>query len=184
MKKKQNHQANATVAMKLWTRAQALKAVPYLRAVSRSLREHWLTVRQARLSVERLDARPGPLDGPGRFLREELKREAEVALGQFEEAMNELMDLDVYSIDPGRGFALIPFIEGKELAWFVFDLFAPHGLVAWRFDSDPTETRRPLAETFDLDRSPALGAAEVDVLMSRTGATTDEWPAAPGNMRR
>ena len=102
MKNKKNQTATATINVRLWTHAQALKAVPYLRAIVGSLREHWLAMRQARLQSQRMDARPGRLKRHERFLREELDREADFAQEQLEEAIHELAAMDVYSIDPAR----------------------------------------------------------------------------------
>ena len=41
--------------MRLWTHSQASKAIPYIRSVTRSLREYWLKMRRARLQTERID---------------------------------------------------------------------------------------------------------------------------------
>jgi hypothetical protein len=57
-----------------------------------------------------------------------------MAEGHFNEALRELEALDVYCLDPAKGLALIPFRQGDDLAWFVFDLFAPQGLDGWRFE--------------------------------------------------
>jgi hypothetical protein len=63
---------------------------------------------------------------------------------QLEETFDELEAIDVECLDPAQGLALIPFGKGDELAWYVFDLFSPHGLEAWRLHDDPLETRRLL----------------------------------------
>ena len=44
--------------------------------------------------------------------------------------------LDV-SLDPACGLALIPFCQAGELAWFLFDLFAPQGVAGWAFTPTP-----------------------------------------------
>ena len=44
-----HQEAEENSAMRMWTHAEAVNAVPYLRAIVRSLREHWLQARQARL---------------------------------------------------------------------------------------------------------------------------------------
>ena len=153
--------------MRLWTHSQASKAIPYIRSITQSLREHWLKMRRARLQAERIDARPGRLDRQLRMMRDQFSWEAKLARIQFEEALSELMALDVYSLDPVRGLALIPFSKGDELAWFIFDLFAPEALVAWQLDADSPETRRPLVELLELNLSPKLPVADIDFLMSR-----------------
>jgi hypothetical protein len=65
---------------------------------------------------------------------------------QLEDTLDDLKAIDVYCLDPAEGLALIPFGKGDELAWYVFDLFAPQGLEAWRFHGDPLEMRRPLEQ--------------------------------------
>lgn len=144
MSEQRNQEAEATIALRLWTYAEAVKAVPYLRSIVRSLREHWLEAQRARLQVRRIDARPGRPDRQTLLWREAAEREAERAEESLEETLNELLALDVYGLDPVKGLALIPFRQGDDLAWFIFDLFAPHGLAGWRFQADPLETRRQL----------------------------------------
>jgi hypothetical protein len=56
----------------------------------------------------------------------------------------ELAVLDVYSHDPVKGHALIPFVHDEQLAWYFFDLFDAEPFRFWRFQSDPDETRRPV----------------------------------------
>jgi hypothetical protein len=112
----------------------------------RSLREYSLEWQRARLRVRRIDARPGRPDRQLLIMRAEASRDEEKAKERFEETLNELLALGVWSLEPAKGLALIPFQQGKELAWFVFDLFAPGGLEAWRFHADPLATRRPLVE--------------------------------------
>ena len=79
---------------------------------------------------------------------------------------------------------MIPFEQGKDLAWYVFDLFDRYGTATWRFDNDPPETRRPIAEEYELDRSPSLRATDVDALMSKAAEESGEWPATPGSAKR
>jgi hypothetical protein len=57
-----------------------------------------------------------------------------------------MVEFSIYGIDPASGLAGIPSLHDKTLAWLIFDLFDPQGLVAWRLHSDPLETRRPLAD--------------------------------------
>jgi hypothetical protein len=134
------------VTLRMWTYAQAMKAVPYLRVLMRSLREQWLELRQFQQKVQQIDARPGRADRQVLIAREEAARQAARAEESMSETLSELTALDVYCLDPVCGLALIPFRLGDELAWFVFDLFAPRGLEAWRYHSDPLEVRRPLVE--------------------------------------
>jgi hypothetical protein len=73
-------------------------------------------------------------------------QELDQADNKVEETFDELTAIDVYCLEPAQGLALIPFGKGDKLAWFVFDLFSPQGLEAWRFHSDPLEMRRPLGQ--------------------------------------
>jgi hypothetical protein len=149
MRKPRRREREPIITLRLWTHAEAVTALPYLRSIARSLREHWLAAQRARLQARRIDVRAGRPDRRTLLLRAEAGREAELAEERFEESLNELMALDVYCLDPAQGLAMIPFRHGDELAWFVFDLFAPQGLEAWRFHADPLETRRPLVEDLD-----------------------------------
>ena len=135
--------------MRLWPHAEAVKALPYLRSIVASLREHWLAWHRAGLQVQRLDSRPGRPERHALIARAEAAREADQAEDHFNEALRELEALDIYCLDPAGGVALIPFHQGEDPAWFVFDLFAPLGLDGWRFHADPLETRRKLADKQD-----------------------------------
>jgi hypothetical protein len=130
----------------LWTYEAALSAVPYLRAVVRSLREHWLHVQSVRRQIQRLDSRPGRPDRQALTGASAAVGELDQAVIRLEETFVELKAIDVYCIDPVNGLAMIPFGKGDELAWYVFDLFSPQGLEAWRFHGDPLEMRRPLEQ--------------------------------------
>jgi hypothetical protein len=149
MRKQRNQEPEFTITLRLWTYAEAVKALPYLRAIVRSLREHWLEMQQARRQVRRMDARLGRPDRQALILRQEAGREAERAEEKLEGTLRELLALSVMCLDPAKGLAFIPFRQGDDLAWFVYDLFAPRELEAWRFHTDPLETRRPLLEPLD-----------------------------------
>jgi hypothetical protein len=146
MKKQSDHQPQPSAALHLWTYEAALSAVPYLRAVVRSLREHWLHVQSVRRQIQRLDSRPGRPDRQTLIWRAAAVKELDQADMRLGESFDELKAIDVYCLDPAQGLALIPFGKGDELAWYVFDLFSPQGLEAWRFHGDPLEMRRPLQQ--------------------------------------
>lgn len=146
MSKQQKQETASSTTLHLWSYADALKSVLYLRAVVRSLRVHWLELQRARRQIQRLDARPGRPDRQALIQRLEATRDVEQAQAELDETLAELKVLNIYCLDPVQGLALIPFGHGAELAWFVFDLFAPQGLEAWRFHGDPLETRRPLMQ--------------------------------------
>jgi hypothetical protein len=146
MRKQGDQQPEPSAALHLWTYEAALRAVPYLRAVLRSLREHWLHVQSARRQIRRLDARPGRPDRQTLIRRAATVQQLGQADIELEETFDELRAVDVYCLDPAKGLALIPFGNGDELAWYVFDLFSSQCLEAWRFHGDPLEMRRPLEQ--------------------------------------
>jgi hypothetical protein len=148
--REQHHQQAETISeLQFWTDTKTVRALPYLRAVVHSLREHWLEMQQARQQIRRLDARPGRADRQALLLREEAGREAELAKERFEETLGELMALGVYCRDPAKGLVLIPLHKGDAVTWLVFDLFAPHGQEFSRFHADPLETQRAPVEKLD-----------------------------------
>src|SRR5262249_19180544 len=135
--------------MRLWTYAEVVRALPYLRTIARSLRDEWLAIQLAHQQLRRLDARPGR---PGRqtlLLREAISGEAELAAERFKETLRELMALGAFCRDPVNGLVLVPCQEGNELAWFVFDLFAPLGQELSRFHAAPSGSRGTLVEKLD-----------------------------------
>jgi hypothetical protein len=74
MRKQRHEEAKETNKLRLWTHAEAVKVVPYLRSIVRSLREHWLEWQRVSLQVRRLDSRPGRPDRQALILRAEAVR--------------------------------------------------------------------------------------------------------------
>jgi len=146
MKRKRQQKKRPMRMIKLWDYPRAHKALPYLRSVAQSLRDHWLEAQGKRLEVHRLSKRPGRPDRTAILAGERAAQEKTEAEDRFTDALNELMGIDVYLLDPVRGVAFIPFQKQDELAWFIFDLFDSDNLKSWRFHQDPLETRRPIAE--------------------------------------
>lgn len=149
MKKQRDQETETAVTLRLWTYEDAVKAVPYLRSLTQSLRDGWLEMRQAQEQVRRIEARPGRADRDSLIQLDETNREIDRTEAKLEETMHEMLALSAYCVDPAAGLAVIPFLRGESLAWFVFELFDPKGLIAWRLYSDPLEMRRPLT---DLDQ--------------------------------
>lgn len=149
MKRNRKKKERPVRVIKLWTYPQANKALPYLRSVAGSLREHWLEAQNKRNEVKRLDDRKGRPDFARLVARQNADTGKSEAEDRFSEALNELMGIDVYLLDPVQGVAFIPFKKGDNLAWFVFDLFDNEGLKTWRFHEDPIEMRRPIAEVLE-----------------------------------
>ncbi|MBI3860832.1 MAG: DUF2203 family protein [Planctomycetia bacterium] len=131
--------------LRLWSYAEAVDALPYLCVLTRALRDDWVSMHQARLVCQRaleISRRPNRED---LVRREEASRDWHAAAQKFEETLTELSAIDVACFDPTQGLALIPFQQDGQLAWFLFDLFAPQHLTAWRFHTDPLDTQRPLS---------------------------------------
>lgn len=144
MKRRRNKEKRAMRALRLWTYDEASRAVPYLRSVVGSLREHWLEAQRQRRASELLASRPGRADRQRLLTGADLHNRQENAENRFNEALEELMRIDVYLLDPVKGVALIPFRKDDDLAWYVFDQFSTPGLSGWRFHDDPLEECRPL----------------------------------------
>lgn len=146
MKRRRRTKRNRSLrVIRLWTQPEAVKALPYVRSIVHSLREHWLDAQRKRLEAQRL----GQIARPNRkqlIATEDASAAQTKAEDAFNEALEELMGMDVFLLDPVQGVALIPFQQDEELAWYVFDWFDKAGLTAWRFHKDPLETRRPMPE--------------------------------------
>lgn len=150
MKKHPRQQPSELVQLRLWTYEEAKKGVPYLRSLVASLREKWLAARQSHRELELISKQSGRAKRADLIQLEESNRNLDQAGTQLEEVMDEMMAISLYSVDPTAGVAVIPFIHEESLAWFVFDLFDPRGLVAWRGTDDNVDSRRSLAELGDL----------------------------------
>ena len=146
MKRQPKNQTRPTRVIRLWNYPQTQKALPYFRSVVGSLRDHWLQFRSAERDLQRQAKQPGRPDRNALIANEHLQANKGVAENAFNEALHELMGMDVYLLDPVRGLAVVPFAKEEQLAWYVYDLFDPAGVAAWRFHEDPLDMRRPLAE--------------------------------------
>jgi len=144
MKRRRSQQAKDMRTLRLWSYDEAHRAVPYLRAVIASLREHWLDVQNQRRRSELLSARPGRPDKATLLASQTVHAHQERAEAHFDDAVEELTNMDVFLLDPLRGTALIPFRKKDDLAWYVYDQFDDRGLSGWRYHSDPLEQCRPL----------------------------------------
>jgi hypothetical protein len=133
--------------LQVWSLNQARAAIPYLSSVLRSMREHALQSLAGAHKARRLAEKPGRSSRTDLIAWQEAEHEARQAEARFQEAAGELEDLDVFTLDPVRGQALIPFVQEEQLAWFIFDLFDNKPFRFWRFQSDPDDTRRPITPT-------------------------------------
>ena len=103
--------------IRLWTYPQADKALPYIRSVTTSLRQHWLDARSKKQLLERLENKGGRADRDTLLAKHDAQLEHTRAEDAFSEALQELMNMDVFLLDPIRGVALIPFNKENSLAW-------------------------------------------------------------------
>jgi hypothetical protein len=158
MKKQSNATADETIALRLWTYTGAAKIVPYIHSLSQSLRDGWLELRRAQSQVRRLEARLERPDRDSLIQLEESQNDIKRAEARLEETIEEMLPLSAYCVDPAAGLVVVPTLSKETLAWFIFDLFDPQGLVGWRLHSDPLEMRRPLAE---FEQQPPVPAATV-----------------------
>jgi hypothetical protein len=110
----------------------------------RSIREHALEVRAQRRLVKRLAQKPGLPTRNDLIACQDAEQAARHADEHLRDAMEELQALDIHSLDPAQGTALVPFIQEGQLAWYIFDLFDDRPFRFWRFQSDPDTTRRHL----------------------------------------
>lgn len=133
--------------LQVWSLNQARAAIPYLSSVLRSMRDHALQALAANHKARHLAAKPGRSSRVELIAWQEAEREARSAEARFQEAAGELEDLDIFTLDPVRGQALIPFVQEEQLAWYIFDLFDNKPFRFWRFQSDPEDTRRPITPT-------------------------------------
>jgi|SRR5262245_21606917 len=157
MKRRRRTKRGTLRAIRLWTYPEAAKALPYLRSITNSLRDHWLELQSKQLDAKRLQDIPRP----GRrelIALEEASEDVRQAENKFEDALAELMKQDVFLLDPVQGLALIPFQQEEELAWYVFDGFAENAVTSWRYHKDPLETRRPMPQE-RVPEPPAMLAA-------------------------
>jgi hypothetical protein len=146
MKRQNKKNGKTQRRIHLWTFAQAQAAVPLVRSIVQSLRDSWVEALLHDRSARRLADLPGRPTRASLTAQEDERQAARRAQDKFARTLDELEDLDVFCADPLNGLAVIPFRQNDQLAWFVFDLFDDAGLLAWRYDTDPMETRHSLDE--------------------------------------
>jgi Uncharacterized conserved protein (DUF2203) len=143
--KRRRERSRPMQVMHLWDRSEVTKAVPYLRSVIGSLREHWLEMINAERRLHRSANDKAPFRRHQIIEKEKHQAERQRARDQFDDALEELIGVDVFLTDPVRGLAVIPFRKDDDVAWYCYDQFAKRGLVGWRYPNDPDEGFRPLS---------------------------------------
>jgi hypothetical protein len=146
MNRKRKGTKRSPSTIRVWTYDQACQALPYVTSVMTSLRDHWIAAQGHDRKARQLAGRPGRANRVRLLAQAEEGRAAREAHDRFQKDQDELFALDVYCLDPIRGEAVIPFIHDNQLAWFLYDLFAPDTLQYWRYHNDPLDARRPTAE--------------------------------------
>ena len=144
MKRQPKGAKERTQTIQVWTYEQAQAAVPYISSILRSLREHALEALQYYHRAKRIANRPGRPNRSAIIAQQEAEREARRADERFHDDLAELQEMDIYTLDPIQGQALVPFVYNDQLAWYIFDLFDAQPLRFWRYQSDPEDTRRPV----------------------------------------
>lgn len=143
MKRKSKDKAREK-SIQVWTYDQARGAVPYLTSVVRSLREHALEALALQRQFRLRAAKPGRHGRNDLIAQQEAERHARLAEARLQETADELHALDIFSLDPIGGLALVPFVHDEQLAWYIFDLFDSQPFRFWRYQSDTDDTRRPI----------------------------------------
>lgn len=141
--------------MHLWTWSEVAKAVPYLHSIIGSLREHWIDVLNVQRNIDKAAAQHGPAKRQHIIDMQAHQDDRHRAQTKFDDALEELNQMEVFLLDPVRGLALIPFRKGDDLAWYVFDHFTPRGVIGWRFHNDPIDECRPLENSAEPINVPA-----------------------------
>ena len=142
--KRRRERSQRMQALRLWSWSEVVKAIPYLRSVIGSLREHYVDVLAAQRQIDKANNSKGPAKRQQIIEHQSSQEEHDRAQAKFEDSLEELNRLDVFLLDPVRGLALIPFRKGDELAWYVFDHYATRGVIGWRLHNDPIDECRPL----------------------------------------
>src|SRR4051812_25437940 len=109
--------------LRLWTFEEAQAAVPYFSSIARSLREHHLEMVGKRRELQAMAERHGRPDRTALIEEQEARREMQKAEQDYQDALEELTELDAQPLDASQGTALVPFVHDDQLAWYVFDLF-------------------------------------------------------------
>ncbi len=123
MKRQPKGAKERSQTIQVWTYEQATGAAPYISSILRSLREHALEALQHYHRAKRLANRPGRPSRAAIIAQQEAEREAHRADDRFRDALDELQEMDIYTLDPIQGQALVPFVHNDQLAWYIFDLF-------------------------------------------------------------
>ena len=94
--------------------------------------------------VQKLRERHGRPDRKALIEEQEARRDLLKAEQDYWDALRELSELGVQSLDAVQGMALVPSVRDDQSGWYIFDLFDSRPIRWWCYQSDPEQTRRPL----------------------------------------
>ena len=130
--------------IQVWSYDQAIKALPYLLEVIRSLRENYLAMQFANHRLSKIGQRLGRPDRSVFIAKQEAQLDSETASSKYNQDVAELESMGMFVASPANGVVAIPFIEEEQLAWFILELYHEDHVVGWRYQSDPLDTRRAI----------------------------------------
>ncbi len=130
--------------IQVWSYDQAIKALPYLLEVIRSLRENYLAMQFANHRLSKIGQRLGRPDRSVFIAKQEAQLDSETSSSKYNQDVAELESMGMFVASPANGVVAIPFIEEEQLAWFILELYHEDHVVGWRYQSDPLDTRRAI----------------------------------------
>lgn len=136
--------------LQLWTLDRAKAAVPLIKSIVTSLRDHVLHAEAGHNVLQKINQIPGRPTRNVLIEQEEARNSLARAEKLIEECSEELDTLNIFALNPLLGQVLLPFVHEEQLAWYIFDLFDPAPLRFWRLQEDSLETRRPLDDKVTL----------------------------------
>jgi len=128
----------------VWTYNRAKKALPYLKEITRSIRENFLAAQACKRQLDIIDHKKGRHDRMDFIRMQELSVDRQQLESKFQQDVDELEEMGIYLVSPIEGLIAIPFVTDEQLAWFLLELHAEDPLNSWRYQADPLETRRPV----------------------------------------
>lgn len=143
MKRQPNRKKNQK-QIPVWNYHQSKKALPYLLEITKAIRENYLEAKGTKRQLEIIDHKKGKHDRMDFIRMQELGVEHQLAQGKYQQDVDELEEMGIFLVSPTQGLIAIPFVIEEQLAWFLLDIHDEEPIHAWRYQSDPLETRRPI----------------------------------------
>lgn len=130
--------------LQTWSFDQAMKALPYLVDVTRSLRDNYLAKQFAQHRLHKISQRSTRPDRSRLIQMQQAQFDIDAAQSKYAADVQELESMGIFAVSPINGCVAIPFLEEEQLAWYVLELFHEETICGWRYQTDPIDTRRPL----------------------------------------